>query len=262
MTDFRLDDLARAAGTTARNVRLYQERGLLPPPRLVGRVGWYDDAHLARLRLVTRLLDRGYSLGNIGELLHTWESGRDLTTVLGVEQVITMPWSDEDPEPVTLTGLRDAFGPDFTAEEATHLVEIGLLQRHGQRYLLPSPALLGVARELVAIGLPMDAVMRLAETLVEHLAAIAHDFAATTSAGLDTGPSADEYTPEDVKNLAQLSQRLRPLAALAVNRAFPLAMDRESVALLGAAMSEGRERSESSGGAGARPERESRGRGA
>src|SRR5437763_14437977 len=87
VTDYRVDELARAAGTTARNVRLYQERGLLPPPRLVGRVGWYDEAHLARLRLVTRLLDRGYSLANIGELLSTWESGRDLTNVLGVEQV-------------------------------------------------------------------------------------------------------------------------------------------------------------------------------
>src|SRR4051794_21532524 len=142
VTDYRVDDLARAAGTTARNVRLYQERGLLPPPRLAGRVGWYDDSHLARLRLITPLLDRGFSLANIAELLTTWESGRDLSSVLGIEQVLTVPWNDEDPAPVTLAELREAFGDDFGPGEADRLVDIGLLQRHGRRYVVPSPALL------------------------------------------------------------------------------------------------------------------------
>jgi DNA-binding transcriptional MerR regulator len=232
MTDYRVDDLARAAGTTARNVRLYQERGLLPPPRLAGRVGWYDDTHLARLRLVTRLLDRGYSLANIAELLSTWESGRDLTNVLGVEQVLTMPWNDEDPAPVTLSRLREVFGPTFGVAEADRLVEIGLLQRHGQRYQLPSPALLGVAGELVAAGLPLAAVMRLAETLVEHLGGIARDFIVTTTEALGPGVDTTELTAEDVARLAELSDRLRPLASLAVSRAFSIAMDRETVALL------------------------------
>lgn len=238
MTDYRLDDLARAAGTTARNVRLYQERGLLPSPRLAGRVGWYGDIHLARLRLITRLLDRGYSLANIAELLSTWESGKDLSAVLGVEQVLTMPWSDESPEPVTLTELRAAFGSDFVVSHADHLVEIGLLQRQGRRYVLPSPALLGVARELVSAGLPLPAVLRLAETLVANLTAIAHDFATTTSALLGPDPDPALLTQQDVDRLAELSKRLRPLAALAVNRAFPLVMDRESITLLGAALSD------------------------
>ena len=51
MADYRIDDLARAAGTTVRNVRAYQERGLLPPPRREGRVALYGDAHLARHRV-------------------------------------------------------------------------------------------------------------------------------------------------------------------------------------------------------------------
>jgi DNA-binding transcriptional MerR regulator len=32
MTEYRIDELAREAGTTVRNVRAYQERGLLAPP--------------------------------------------------------------------------------------------------------------------------------------------------------------------------------------------------------------------------------------
>lgn len=222
MTDYRVDDLAHAAGTTSRNVRLYQERGLLPAPRRVGRVAWYGETHLARLRLITRLLDRGYSLANIAELLQTWESGRDLTNVLGVEQVITMPWNDEDPAPVTLSGLRDAFGSEFGVADADRLVEIGLLQRHGSRYQLPSPALLGVAHELVGAGLPLGAVMRLAETLVEHMGAVARDFIATTSQAI--GPDVDAAL------LGETSAKMRPLAQLAVTRAFAIAMDRETVA--------------------------------
>jgi DNA-binding transcriptional MerR regulator len=233
VADYRVDDLARAAGTTARNVRLYQERGLLPPPRLRGRVGWYDDSHLARLRLITRLLDRGFSLANIAELLTTWESGRDLSSVLGIEQVLTVPWNDEDPTPVTLAELREAFGDGFGSGEADRLVGIGLLQRHGRRYVVPSPALLGVARELVKVGLPLPAVMQLAESLVEHLAAVARAFVTTTTEAF--GPDADPalLTSDDVDRIAALAQRLRPLAAVAVARGFSVTMEREAAALLG-----------------------------
>jgi len=231
--DYRVDDLARAAGTTARNVRLYQERGLLPPPRLAGRVGWYDDAHLARLRLITRLLDRGYSLANIAELLSTWEAGRDIGSVLGIEQVLTVPWNDEAPTPVTLTRLREVFGEEFGTAEADRLVAVGLLQRHGRSYVVPSPALLGVAGELVTIGLPLGAVMQLAETLVENLTAIARGFITTTTEALHPDVDPTTFGPEDVGRLADLAKRLRPLAAVAVARGFSVTMDRETVALLG-----------------------------
>ncbi|HVZ69581.1 MAG TPA: MerR family transcriptional regulator, partial [Rhizomicrobium sp.] len=67
--EFTIDELAREAGTTVRNVRAYQEKGLLPPPEKRGRVGIYGNAHLARLRLISPLLERGYSLANVAELI-------------------------------------------------------------------------------------------------------------------------------------------------------------------------------------------------
>jgi DNA-binding transcriptional MerR regulator len=88
---FTIDELARAAGTKVSTIRLYQQRGLLPPPAIEGRVGYYDDDHLARLRLVAELQQRGFSLAAIRELADTWESGRDLGALLGVERALGTP---------------------------------------------------------------------------------------------------------------------------------------------------------------------------
>ena len=79
-----VDELARAAGTTTRNVRALQTQGLLPRPALVGRTGAYDEAHLHRLHAVLRLQARGFSRAAIRELLAAWESGLSLEDVLGL----------------------------------------------------------------------------------------------------------------------------------------------------------------------------------
>jgi DNA-binding transcriptional MerR regulator len=81
---YRIDDLARVAGTTVRSLRVLHDRRLLPPPRLRGRTGYYDDEHLARVRTVLRLQERGHTLAGIHELLAAWEAGRGLADVLGV----------------------------------------------------------------------------------------------------------------------------------------------------------------------------------
>ena len=97
-----IDELARRAGCTTRTVRNYQTLGLVPSPTLTGRVGRYGEAHLGRLRLIARLLEQGFSLGGIRGLLEAWEQGRSLGAVLGFEQALTAPWSDEEPEHLTL----------------------------------------------------------------------------------------------------------------------------------------------------------------
>ena len=66
--EYRIAELARQAGITVRTLRYYRERRLLPPPRREGRIGWYSQAHLDRLRVIGQLLDRGHTLGGIGEL--------------------------------------------------------------------------------------------------------------------------------------------------------------------------------------------------
>src|SRR5882724_12684241 len=92
-----IDELARAAGTTVRNVRVYQDRGLLAPPERRGRLGLYGPDHLRRLRLVLRMLGRGYPLAAIRELVEAWEEQRDIGSVLGLEEAISAPYVTDSP---------------------------------------------------------------------------------------------------------------------------------------------------------------------
>src|SRR3954467_15832179 len=72
--ELTIDDLAREMGLSVRNVRWRQARGLLPPPEVRGRIGYYGPEHVNRLRLhlelqaesmklewMTRLLLASYS---------------------------------------------------------------------------------------------------------------------------------------------------------------------------------------------------------
>jgi len=81
-----VDELARRAGTTGRNVRALQTQGLLPKPQIVGRTGFYGPEHLDRLRTVLRLQHEGFSLASIAALYTAWESGLTLEDVLGLRR--------------------------------------------------------------------------------------------------------------------------------------------------------------------------------
>ena len=90
--------MARLAGTTTRNIRVYRDRGLLHPPLRVGRIALFNDTHLTRLRLITSMLDRGYNIAHVHEMLSAWEQGKDLGDMLGLESAIAGSWATEKPE--------------------------------------------------------------------------------------------------------------------------------------------------------------------
>jgi DNA-binding transcriptional MerR regulator len=151
-----IDELARRAGTTTRNVRAHQTRGLLPPPRMAGRVGRYGADHLVRLAYIDRLQQRGFSLAAIRELITGWDEGRSLTEVLGFEEALSAPWSDEVPEHYSRQRLDELF-PELA--EAPELLEravaAGILVPDGDGFQAPSPRLVQVGADLVSWGVPL-----------------------------------------------------------------------------------------------------------
>ena len=175
--EYTVDELARAADATVRNVRAYQDRGLLPPPEKRGRTGIYTADHLARLRLINQLLDRGYTLGNIAELIAAWEKGQNLRDLLGLESAITTPWSEELPGYFSMPELIALFAKREKLSEMPALIrrvtELGILQADGLRFRAPRPRLVHAAAQLVEMGIPLSAlldILRMLRGNVERVA--------------------------------------------------------------------------------------------
>ena len=222
--EYRIDDLARAAGTTVRNVRVYQDRGLLPPPRREGRTGIYGEPHLARLRLIGQLLERGYTFAHIGEFLEAWQRGRNLTDLLGLEQVLTTPWSDEVDDYVTADQLVELFG-EVSEENLAVVLEQELLVPDGDRFRVPSPRLLYAGSELVKAGIPLAVVLGLSASLRTDMEASAKRLvgAVADHAVIPRAASFDASLEE----IGALINRLKPLAQLAVDAHLAMAMERQ-----------------------------------
>ncbi len=222
-----IDELARESGATSRNIRAYQTRGLLPPPRMEGRVGYYDEGHLARLRYVAGLQDRGFSLAAIQCLLEAWEEGRGLNDVLGFEEVLTAPWSEESPERVSVEQLLEQF-PDAVEDPGLvqRSVELGLLVVVDGELEAPSPRLLRVGAELVAAGVPLAAVLDEYERLVADADRIAGRFVALFESNVWEPFVAAGMPPERLADVTAALQRARPTASMAMDAALAFAMER------------------------------------
>ncbi|MFG2182851.1 MerR family transcriptional regulator [Streptomyces abikoensis] len=225
--EYRIEDLAHHSGTTVRTIRAYQDRGLLPKPERRGRANVYRDTHLARLRQISGLLDRGYTLASIKELLDAWDTGRGLGGVLGLVAEIDGPWSDEEPVRITRAELDGRFGGNQDDEAVADAVDLGILlplPSSPGEFLVPSPRELAVAAELHAAGVPLPAIsghLRELRTHVEHIASRFLDFTTehVFQQFLDHPP-----TDEEATEAASLVRRLRPLAQQTVDAELARAM--------------------------------------
>ncbi len=230
--DYRIDELARAANTTVRNVRAYQERGLLPPPRREGRVGLYSESHLARLRVINALLERGYSLGNIAELLETWEAGGDLRELLGFEEAVLSPFIDEPEDTITfeeLAKLFDTIDPLAIAKA----VKLGLLIPGETTFRVPSMRLLRAGAELKRSGIPLNALLDELGALRSDVDRIADRFVALVQRHVFDRYGDALPPPSETAKLTDMIHRVRPLAELVVDTELAHALERHIRAGLG-----------------------------
>lgn len=67
--EFRVEELAAAAGVSVDTVRFWQGRGLLPPARRAGRTVVYDRSHLERIRRIRAWQAEGLPLAVIARLV-------------------------------------------------------------------------------------------------------------------------------------------------------------------------------------------------
>ncbi|MGY0486018.1 MerR family transcriptional regulator [Streptomyces sp. WG-D5] len=202
--EYRMEELAKAAGITVRTVRFYRERGLIKPPRREGRIAWYDETHLDRLRTIASLLERGHTLNGISELSEAFDRGRDVGELLGVQP------TEEVPVRLSAAELADYFADDVTPENLQAALDLGYLGIDGEEIVHISRRLLDISAALVREGIPLADVLAAARRLREHADAIAALFTELVAVHASDG---------DV-------ERLRPLAKGVVEAELSLAIDR------------------------------------
>lgn len=234
--EYSIDELARASGTTSRNIRAYQEKGILPPPKLRGRKGIYSNAHYSRLRLVSDLLERGYTLSTIADLLRALEEGLDLRAFVGVESALTSPWTDETPVVMTIKELYAMFNDDIELSSINKILELDLVrfEEDMEHVQIRSMRTMRAGAELVSAGIPFDALLDIIQMLRGNVERVASALVKLVSDHVLKDYDDDAIPPnEDLPALAELIWRLRPLAEMAVHAELARAMEKAANHFLG-----------------------------
>lgn len=164
--EMTIDQLASRVGMTVRNVRAYSSRGLVPPPRLVGRTGYYNEEHVRRLQLVRDLLDRGYTLSAVERALADQPVLTDVH-VLDLLSVLSEPLGQApEPEVIELEALGRLAHIEVDREHGLldFLESHKLLERlDDDKVRLLQPVLVRAGAQAMALGMSRETIMRLLE---------------------------------------------------------------------------------------------------
>jgi DNA-binding transcriptional MerR regulator len=219
---FKIDELAQRTGMTVRNIRAHQSRGLLPPPEVRGRTGFYGPEHEARIELIKELQADGFNLESIRRLLDN-ANGRS-ADVLRFTRALREPFAAEEPEVVTLEELSERWQRNDPAL-IRKAERIGFLRPLGDgRYEELSPRISHAAVELAELGVPVEVALTVAQKLRRHADGVAREFVKLFLKQV-WDPFVEAGQPEDQwPDVLAALERLRPLAGEALLGRFGLAM--------------------------------------
>lgn len=229
MAEYRLDDLARVSGVSARNIRAYRERGLLDPPRRVGRSAYYDDYHLSQLKTINQLLRRGFNSAHIAEFFTSMRQGADLADILGIQRAVlgARPEKTGDAEAKAVVDI------DPGCEEAQKLIEHGLAELDEGALVMVDRAMGEIVARAPEQLLYVRAILRIFESTRETIDELATEVVdaleecVVARFGANYLPKADEY-PE----LSRIVQDYRDLGQMVVADRVDAAMQQQMVAAI------------------------------
>ncbi len=174
-TTYTIDQLAVVSRLPSRTIRFYQSRGLLRAPQIRGRAAVYTQAHVERLERIAQLQDRGLRIDTIRTLVERLDRGKlDVAEWLGIEEAIQKPWIDDRARTVSEAELYELAGRDRPGL-LSDLVRAKLLERHGDVFLLKSPALLSAALKLDAAGVDLATAVAAWVILQRHMASLTRE---------------------------------------------------------------------------------------
>src|SRR3954469_11524219 len=222
---------------TVRNIRAHQSRGLLPPPDVRGRTGYYGPEHIARIELIRELQSEGFNLESIRRLLSDAGSGSD--EVLRFTRALRQPFEDEEPQIVDAAELAERWKAD-DPKLLERAERMGFLRSLGDgRYEEISPRLAQAGDELAALGVPAEVALETVERVRRHADGVAKSFVRLFLEQVwkpfDEAGRPEERWPGGREAL----ERLRPPAAPALLSISQIAMGDGVGAALGREMERG-----------------------
>lgn len=169
-----VDTLAQATALTVRNVRAYQARGLLPPPVVRARTGYYGPEHRARLELVKDLQGQGLKLDAIKRLFDT--TGGSTEQVLDFVRAVRQLFATEPGQIVTSAELAERFD-SADAALLRRAVKAGLLREVGDdQYEDVNPRLTEAGAAVVRLGIPLERMLTVTDQLRRQADAVAKTY--------------------------------------------------------------------------------------
>jgi DNA-binding transcriptional MerR regulator len=224
-TQLTIDELARRTGMTVRNIRAHQSRGLLPPPDVRGRTGYYGPRHVGRIELIRELQADGFKLEAISRLLDS--AGGSSEEVLRFTRAVKAPFEDEEPQIITPEELAERYGDagDKAPELLRRAEKLGILRPLADgNFEELSPRLGRAASELAALGVSSETALNVAREIRKQADSVAKTFVELFVREV-WKPFEDQGRPDqDLPKVREAVERLRPLASDALLAVFQLAM--------------------------------------
>lgn len=213
--DMTVEQIAQDAGIPVSTVRMYQNNGLLPPPERRGRVGYYNADHRDRLRLIAHLQERGFSLKAIKEVFDSWNAGRSLDHLLGVNAVT--PGLSRQPQRFPLAELAKRFdGVELSQQDIQRGAELGLIKIEGTEVEITNEAFADMGPAVAHLGVPVSRILDEYEALQVSVAGIAERFVAVFEEYLWEPLVADGLDAADIPKLTADVGQLTELASSVV----------------------------------------------
>jgi DNA-binding transcriptional MerR regulator len=151
-----LNELAARVGISARTIRDYQRRGLIPRPIMRGRVGIYTSDHRDRLEVIADLKRQGLSLGSVSAVIarHA-DADQAMRTLSESAERFRLVSADRLPlDPTVMRQLRA-----LDENTVSDLEVLGLIVRRGSGYSA-SPRVMTLLRELLSLEVRSTALVR------------------------------------------------------------------------------------------------------
>jgi DNA-binding transcriptional MerR regulator len=223
-----VEQLAQETGLSVRNIRSHQARGLLPPPEVRVRVGYYGPEHITRLRLIQELQSEGLKLEGVKRLLDTSHDTGE--RILRVKQAADAPAETETGEVITAAELMTRFeiGKKDLAKVLARAQKLGVLvPLGGDHYEVPSPSLLDAAEGAVRLGIEFPHTLEMVDELTRHSQAVSRGYVKLFLEDV-WKPFVEAGMPSaQWPDIADSMERTRPLAAQALLAVFRQTMSQE-----------------------------------